>query len=92
MFILVYFENEFSNGKEVKPFGTYEEAYYAMLEQFDDAAADAGLCLPPDIANGGDIFGYDDFAGESHHAGCIGEYEASLDYTNERWAIEETEE
>lgn len=91
MFTLKYFEDEFSDGNEVKSFDTYEGAYYAMIEQFDDAAADSGLCLPPDITNGGDIFGYDDFAGEWHYAGCIGEYEAHLEYANERWAIEETE-
>ena len=87
MFKLTYFEDEFAEG-EVKTFATYDEAYYALLEQFDGAAADAGLFLQPDITGGGDISGYTD-DGEWHDVGYIGEDEAYLEYTEEKWVIEE---
>ena len=88
MFKLTYFEDEFAEG-EAKTFATYDEAYYAMLDQFDGAAADAGLALQPDITNGGDIFGYNDDTGESCEVGYIGEEDACLEYTEEKWTIEE---
>lgn len=92
MYTLTYFEDELAEGRTEKTFDTYDEAYYAMVEQFDGAAADAGYALQPDIETGGDIRGVAVDDSDMRVVGYIGEADAHLEVSEEKWVIKESRE